>query len=95
MLKTKVVAVALGSFLGLSYLLCVLYGLVLPGGLHMHAFLEAVLPGFRWLTVGSFFLGLGESILWGLYIGVVYPPIHNFFHRRWAAASPGEGAAQM
>jgi hypothetical protein len=49
----------------------------------MHEFLETVLPGFRWLTFGSFVLGLVESFVWGAYLAVVFVPIHNFLHRRW------------
>jgi hypothetical protein len=94
MLNIKVVTWSLALFGAVTFVVCVLYGVVVPESVHMTAFLENVLPGFRWLTAGSFFLGLGESILWGLYIGAVYSPIHNFFHRRWAAASPAEGPAQ-
>jgi hypothetical protein len=50
----------------------------------MHQFLENVLPAFKWLTLGGFFLGLIESFLWGVYIGLVYVPIYNLFYRRWA-----------
>jgi hypothetical protein len=49
----------------------------------MKAFLEAVLPAFRWLTFGGFLLGLAESFLYGVYIGVVFVPIYNFINRRW------------
>jgi hypothetical protein len=37
-----------------------------------------VLPGFRWLSPASFVLGLVESFLWGVYLGVVFTPIYNF-----------------
>jgi hypothetical protein len=82
MLDTRTVTWALGTFTAVSFLLCVLYGLVTPESLHMHQFLEIVLPAFRWLTVGSFFLGLVESFLWGVYAGLVFTPIYNGFHRR-------------
>lgn len=83
MLDTKVVTWALSTFTGLSFVLCVLYGLVTPEAMHMHGFLEAVLPAFKWLTWPSFLLGLGESFLWGAYIGLVLTPLHNMYHRRW------------
>jgi hypothetical protein len=53
----------------------------------MHEFLEMVLPGFRWLSVGSFLIGLVESFLWGAYPGIVYVPIYNFFSKRWSVES--------
>lgn len=83
MLRVKVWFWSLGVFAVFSFLLCVLWGLVMPEALHMKAFLEAVLPAFRWLSVGTFLLGLVESFLWGAYVGLVLIPIHNFLYRRW------------
>lgn len=84
MLNLKVVAPSLGLTAAVSFVVCVLWGLILPDAVHMHGFLESVLPGFRWLSLGSFALGLAESLLFGVYFGVVYVPIHNFFSKRFA-----------
>jgi hypothetical protein len=84
MLNIKIVTWSLGIFMAVSFILCVIYGLVTPESIHMHQFLENVLPAFKWLTVGGFILGLIESFLWGVYIGLVYIPIYNFLHKRWA-----------
>ena len=86
MLNTKLLAWALGLFTSVSYLLCVLYGAVTPESVHMHRFLEIILPAFTWISLSSFLLGLVESFLWGAYIGLVFPPIYNFLYRRWGAA---------
>lgn len=83
MLNIKVWTWSLGIFTAVSFLLCVIWGLVTPEALHMHRFLEAVLPAFTWLTWGGFLLGLIESFLWGVYIGLAFVPIHNFLFRRW------------
>ena len=83
MLQIKTVAWSLATFTMVSYVLCVIYGLITPESLHMHQFLEIVLPGFKWLSAGSFFIGLIESFLWGAYIGLVYAPIYNFFQNLW------------
>jgi hypothetical protein len=48
----------------------------------MSKFLESVLPAFRWLSFGGFLLGLVESFLYGIYIGIVYVPIYNFMSRK-------------
>lgn len=85
-LNWKVMTWSLGSFAAVTYVACVLYGLVVPRTLHMAAFLEMVLPGFRWLTPGAFVLGLVESFLYGAYAGLVFTPIYNAFARRFAAA---------
>lgn len=84
LLNVRIVSWSLGLFLSVSYILCVLYGLVVPERLHgMSAFLEAVLPAFKWLTLGGFILGLVESFLYGVYVGVVFVPIYNFINNRW------------
>lgn len=83
MLNTKVVTWSLASFSTVSYLLCVIYGLIVPEPLHMSVFLEQVLPGFAWLTVGGFAIGLAEAFLYGAYAGLVFTPLYNLFQRKW------------
>ena len=39
-----------------------------------------LLPGFHWLTWGSFFLGLIESFLYGIYAALIFVPLYNFFN---------------
>lgn len=84
LLKMRVVSWSLGIFFAISFILCVLHGLVVPPRLHgMSAFLEAVLPAFKWLTFGGFILGLIESFLYGVYIGIIFVPVYNFINKRW------------
>lgn len=83
MLKLKVVCLALGMWAAVSFLACMLWGLAVPEQLHMHGFLEMVLPGFRWLSWGSAVFGLVESFLFGLYVGAVYVPLYNYFYRKF------------
>lgn len=85
MLNTKLVTWALGIWAAISFVVCVIYGLVAPQGLHMGEFLEMVLPAFKWLTWWGFLLGLVESFLYGAYAGLVYCPVYNWLHRRWGA----------
>ncbi len=82
MLKTKLVTWAMGLFTAFSFLLCILYGLLTPESLHMHTFLEMVLPAFTWLSFGSFVLGLVESFLWGVYLGLGFSLIYNVLYRK-------------
>ncbi|NOZ93863.1 MAG: hypothetical protein GXP47_03850 [Acidobacteria bacterium] len=89
MLNIKVWTWALGSWAAVSFVACVVWGAVTPDALHMHGFLESILPGFRWISAGSFVLGLVESFLLGAYAGLVFVPLHNYFFKRWG--SPGEG----
>lgn len=90
MLNLKVVTWSLGIFTAISFVLCVIYGMIVPPSLHMSMALEAVLPAFKWLTLGGFALGLIESFLYGVYGGLVYVPIHNALTRRWSAVN-GQG----
>lgn len=83
MLNIKVVSWALATTTAISFIVCVAYGLATPETLHMHVFLEQVLPGFKWLTLQSFLIGLVESFLYGAYAGLVYVPVYNFFARRF------------
>ena len=84
MLNIKIVSWALGLWGAFTFLVCVLYGLIVPESLHMHAFLEQVLPAFKWLTWPGFLLGLAESFLYGVYAGIVFVPIYNWLARRFA-----------
>lgn len=83
MLNLKVVTWSLGLFTAISFVLCVIYGLIVPASLHASQFLEAVLPAFKWLTFAGFCLGFVESFLYGAYAGLVFVPIYNFLSRRW------------
>lgn len=87
MLDTKLVAWTLGIWSAVTFVVCVVYGLVTPESLHMPALLEQILPGFRWITVPGFFIGLVESFLYGVYAGVTFGPIYNLLHRRRARAA--------
>jgi 2TM family of unknown function (DUF5676) len=81
MLNWKVVAKSLGSFAAISYVLCIGFGLLAPSWLHASWLLEAMLPGFKWLSLGSFVLGLSEASLYGAWAGVLYSTLYNYFAR--------------
>jgi len=81
-LNWKVMTWALGLFGAVTFVVCVLYGLLVPKAFHIVQLLEIALPGFRWLSVGSFVLGLVESFLYGAYAGLAFVPIYNFVLRR-------------
>lgn len=74
---------SLAVFGEFSYLVCVLYGLIVPEAAHLTRFLEISLPGFAWLTVWGFVIGAVESFLYGVYAGLVFTPIYNFFDKKW------------
>jgi uncharacterized protein DUF5676 len=71
---------ALGLFFAVTFSLCILWGLLVPG-LHARGVpvLEGILPGFTWLTPGSIVLGLVEAFLFGFYVAVIFVPLFNYF----------------
>jgi len=82
LLRIKPLALSLGSFFSFTYVLCVVWGLLVPTSLAtMSKFLGVLLPGFEWLTFGSFLLGLVESFLYGVYAGAVFAPLYTLFVR--------------
>ena len=72
---------SLAAFFVITYLLCVLFGFVLPLET-MHRLLPVLLPGFVWLTWPAFFIGLAWAVAYGWYVAVVFVPLYNFFTAR-------------
>lgn len=72
----------LGTFLGITFVLCVLFDLWFPGQA-MNSAWAPLLPGFTWLSWPSFFLGLVEAFAYGWYVALVFGPLYNFFAARF------------
>lgn len=89
MLNWKVVTKSLSSFAAISFALCVGYGLLAPSAFHPSWLLEALLPGFKWLSLGSFVLGLIETALYGAWAGVLYSALYNYFMQRADRSAKG------
>ena len=87
MLNLKIMSWSLGLFTAISFVVCVIYGAIVPDSVHAPQVLEIVLPGFKWLTFWGFWLGLLESFLYGVYAGLVFVPIYNILTRRWGGAA--------
>ena len=81
MLNIKLISSTLGIWSAVTFVVCVVFGLVTPTGLHMSAFLEMMLPAFKWLTWWGFVLGFVESFLYGFYAGALYCLIFNALRR--------------
>ena len=69
---------ATSLFLAITFTLCVAFDLLLPHYAMYQSWL-GLLPGFHWLTWGSFFLGLIESYGYGWFIALVWVPLYNVF----------------
>lgn len=84
-MKQTLSLVAVGNatslFLAISFALCVGFDLLFP----QHAMFEAwrgLLPGFEWISWGSFALGLVESYVYGWYVALIWVPLYNVFAGR-------------
>ncbi len=85
MLKIRVWVWTFGFLFIQIFVICVLRDLVSPWSPGVRRLFEIFLPGFRWLTVTTFLIGLAESFFWGVYAALVLVPAANTFflkHRR-------------
>ena len=73
---------ATSLFFAISYVLCVLAYLLYPDMISGHAILPLLLPSFKFLSWGSFFLGLIESFVLGWFVAIVFGPLYNYFVAR-------------
>lgn len=79
-MQNRLSIVRVGGALGLSfallYGLCVAWDAVFPGWAMRSAWV-GLLPGFDWLSVGDFLLGLVEVTLYGWVAALIFVPIWN------------------
>lgn len=68
---------SLSGFFAISYVLCVLFGLLVSVRPLHHELFE-LLPGFTWLDWPSFIVGLLWSIAAGWYVALVFAPLFNY-----------------
>lgn len=81
-LPVAALGLSLGLLITITYVLCVGYDLIFPGQAMNGTWLR-LLPGFTWLTRGSFALGLIESFAYGWYVALVFGPLFNLFSAKW------------
>ena len=82
MLNVKLLTLSLGVSTAILFIVCVLYGLVVPRELHGGELLIQLLPGFHWITPMSFLLGLLETFLYGLFAGLLFATTYNALYQR-------------
>ncbi|GMQ86788.1 MAG: hypothetical protein BMS9Abin07_2385 [Acidimicrobiia bacterium] len=80
------VGLAVGTFLAISFAACVAWDAVFPDWAMRSAW-APFLPGFQWLSVGSFFLGLVESFAYGFWLAMVIPTV-RWVDRRFLTVRP-------
>ena len=74
------VAIGIGGFLAVSFAACVAWDAAFPEWA-MRAAWAPLLPGFTWLSVGSFLLGLAEAFAYGFWLALVVPAVQELNRR--------------
>jgi hypothetical protein len=67
---------ATSLFLAISFTLCVIFDLIFPQH-QMYPAWQKLLPGFEWISLGSYVLGLVESYAYGWYFALIWVPLYN------------------
>lgn len=67
---------ALSLFLGITYLVCIVFDLIFPS-YAMYETWAGLLPGFVWLTPSGFAIGFAESLLYGWYVALLLGGLYN------------------
>lgn len=75
----KALGWALGLLLAITFVLDIIGGLLFPNVWTMYRAWELVLPGFTWLSGGTFIYGLIASFVAGWYIAIVFGVLYNYF----------------
>ena len=72
---------ATSLFLAITFALCVAFDLIFPSRAMYQAW-ERLLPGFTWISVSSFCVGLVESYGYGWFLALIWVPLYNVFAAR-------------
>jgi len=70
-------ALSLGGFFAISFLGCILLGLIMPNGTMHRPWLQ-FFPGFEWLTAWSIATGLVWTQVYAWWTAFVFGSLYNF-----------------
>ena len=71
----------LSTFLLITFVICVGFGLLAPQQFHMHEAWAPLLPGFEWLTPTGFLFGAIGAFAYGWSIAIAFVPLFRLFHK--------------
>lgn len=78
------IAWTLATFAAVIFAFDVLLGVLFPDWWMMQKIYEVLMPGFTFISWGTFLLGLLEAFVGGFWVAVLFVPIYNYFARREA-----------
>ena len=76
-LGVKQTSLALGATAAAVYIECLIYGVVFMPNNSLHHQIFELFPGFVWLNIPSFIIGLIVSTIYGLGIGAFFAWVYN------------------
>ena len=76
------IAWTLAVFSAVVFTLDILLGALFPNWWVMQKLYEFLLPGFTFISWGTYFLGLVEIFIGGFLTAVIFVPIYNYFVNR-------------
>lgn len=79
------IAWTLASFAAIVFTLDIVLGVLFPNWWVMQTIYELLLPGFTFISWGTFFLGLVESFIGGFLTAVLFVPLYNLLTGRKVA----------
>ena len=77
-LSVQAIGHATSIFLVISYTLCIVFDLLVPG-YAMHEAWHKLLPGFEWISWKGFLIGLIETYGYGWFFALIWVPLYNVF----------------
>lgn len=83
------IAWTLSVLFAVVFTLDILAGVLFPNWYVMQKAWELLLPGFTFISWGTFFIGLVESFIGGFLTAVLFVPIYNFFVGRTESKPKG------
>jgi hypothetical protein len=80
-IRVTALGLSLSSFFAISFLACILLGLVVPD-VGMHRPWLQFFPSFEWATARGVVIGLVWTQVYGWYTALVFGSLFNFFAAR-------------
>ncbi len=78
------IAWMLATAAAVTFAVDMLLGVLFPGWRVMQKIYEDLMPGFKFLSWRTFFLGLLEAFVSGFWVAILFVPIYNYFTRHEA-----------
>lgn len=77
----QALAWSLGIFFAIAYTICVIFDLIFPSQ-SMTSLWTPLLPWVDGIGLGSYALGVFETLLYGWFVALIFGPLFNFFAER-------------